>query len=102
MRAFRQAFRGVNRANFISDLLVKHLRVKFLAVGDVSALALVVKAISCYYRKLAWIRLRYHQYANFLRRWRAYQHTAVRQALADDNLALAESLLGTRLPSPGV
>ncbi len=102
MRAFRQAFRGVNAQNFISDLLVKHLRVKFLAEVMISALALVVKAISCYYRKWHGIRLRYHQYANFLRRWRAISSTAVRQALADDNLALAEIYWGTRLPSPGV
>ena len=55
---FDRRFAALTAQNFISDLLVKHLRVKFLAVGD------------------------------------DFRFGAVRQALADDNLALAESLLG--------
>ncbi len=61
----------------------------------ISALALVVRAISCYYRK------RGMEYGfdvtstqTFCEGGVRISSTAVRQALADDNLALAESLLG--------
>ena len=60
----------------------------------ISALALVVKAISCYYRKLAGIRLDITSTQTFCEGGVRISSTAVRQALADDNLALAESLLG--------
>ena len=73
---------------------MKHLRVKFLAVGDDFRLALVVKAILVITESGYGIRLRYHQHANFCEGGVRISSTAVRQALADDNLALAESLLG--------
>ncbi len=68
----------------------------------ISALALVVKAISCITESWHGIRLRYHQYANFLRGGVRISSTAVRQALADDNLVWQKVYWGTRLPSPGV
>ncbi|MFP1529157.1 hypothetical protein ACLB1R_31770 [Escherichia coli] len=72
---FDRRFAALTAQNFISDLLAKHLRVKFLAVGDdfrfgagreKGDFLLLQKARHG-------IRLRYHQYANFLRRWCAYQ-----------------------------
>ncbi len=61
----------------------------------ISALALVVKAISCYYRKLAWNTASISPVRKlFCEGGVRISSTAVRQALADDNLALAESLLG--------
>ena len=61
----------------------------------ISALALVVKAISCYYRKLAWNTASISPSTQtFCEGGVRISSTAVRQALADDNLALAESLLG--------
>ena len=75
---FDRRFAALTAQNFISDLLVKHLRVKFLAVGDD-------------------FRFGAGREGDFLLLQKAgmeYSSTAVRQALADDNLALAESLLG--------
>ncbi len=62
----------------------------------ISALALVVKkAISCYYRKLG---MEYGfditSTQTFCEGGVRISSTAVRQALADDNLALAEKLTG--------
>ncbi|XNM79116.1 hypothetical protein ACLK19_00145 [Escherichia coli] len=68
----------------------------------ISALALVVKAISPYYRKLAWMRLRYHQYAQtFCEGGVRISSTAVRRRWRM-TIWLWQKHWGTRLPSPGV
>ena len=51
---FDRRFAALTAQNFVSDLLVRQLGVQFLAEAMISALALVVRAISCYYRRLAW------------------------------------------------
>lgn len=51
---FDRRFAALTAQTFISELLVNRLGVQFLAVGMISALALVAKAISCYYRRLVW------------------------------------------------
>ncbi len=61
----------------------------------ISALALVAGGISCYYKRRGGIWLRRHQHSNLLRRRGAnQQHGGTPVALADDDLLLAETLLG--------
>lgn len=95
MRAFRQAFRGVNRAKFHQRSSGEALRVKFLAVGDdfrfgagrEGDFLLLQKAGMEYGFDITSTQ-------TFCEGGVRISSTAVRQALADDNLALAESLLG--------
>ena len=92
---FDRRFAALTAQNFISDLLVKHLRVKFLAVGDdfrfgagrEGDFLLLQKAGMEYGFDITSTQ-------TFCEGGVRISSTAVRQALADDNLALAESLLG--------
>ncbi|XNM48359.1 hypothetical protein ACLK17_00160 [Escherichia coli] len=51
---FDRRFAALTAQNFISDFLVKHLRVKFLAVGDDFRFGAGREGDFCHYRKLAW------------------------------------------------
>lgn len=92
---FDRRFAALTAQNFISDLLVRHLRVKFLAVGDdfrfgagrEGDFLLLQKAGMEYGFDITSTQ-------TFCEGGVRISSTAVRQALADDNLALAESLLG--------
>ena len=92
---FDRRFAALTAQNFISDLLVKLLRVKFLAVGDdfrfgagrEGDFLLLQKAGMEYGFDITSTQ-------TFCEGGVRISSTAVRQALADDNLALAESLLG--------
>lgn len=92
---FDRRFAALTAQNFISDLLVKRLGVRFLAVGDdfrfgagrEGDFLLLQKAGAEYGFDIT-------NTQTFCEGGVRISSTAVRQALAEDNLPLAESLLG--------
>jgi len=92
---FDRRFAALTAQNFVSELLVNRLGVKFLAVGDdfrfgagrQGDFLLLQKAGEEYGFAVASTR-------TFYESGERVSSTAVRQALAEDNLPLAEKLLG--------
>jgi hypothetical protein len=51
---FDRRFAALTAQDFVSDLLVRVLACSSLPWAMISALALVARVISCYYRRLVW------------------------------------------------
>ncbi|BGI50938.1 MAG: bifunctional riboflavin kinase/FAD synthetase [Arsenophonus endosymbiont of Ceratovacuna japonica] len=92
---FNHKFSALTPQNFVSELLVKKLRVKFLAIGDdfrfgknrVGDFRYLCKAGEKYGFKVA-------NTESFCDSGKRVSSTSIRKALLNDNLNLAESLMG--------
>jgi riboflavin kinase/FMN adenylyltransferase len=98
---FDRRFAALTAQNFVSELLVKRLGVQFLAVGDDFRFGAGRQGDFLLLQKAG---LEYGfdvtSAMTFCEGGVRISSTAVRQALADDELDTAENLLGIRSPSP--
>lgn len=101
MRAFRSALRGIDRQDFISELLVRQLGVQFLAVGDDFRFGAGRRGDFLLLQK-AGVEYGFDVTSTqtFCEGGVRISSTAVRQALADDDLPWRRRCWGIRLLSP--